>query len=169
MNLNKVLLIGNLTRDPEMRTTQSGQTVTTLGIATNRTWKNAQTGQKEQQVEYHSVVCWGKLGELAGQYLTKGRSAYIEGRIATRSWQDAKTGEKKYRTEVIAENIQFGPRAAGAEGAPYQPSNNDQNPSNENQQSQQANSQDQSSAATEEDVPIIQEDEPDIEVKDIPF
>ncbi|MEK7660023.1 MAG: single-stranded DNA-binding protein [Patescibacteria group bacterium] len=115
MNLNKVFILGNLTRDPEMKSLPSGQPVTTFGMATNRTWK-AKSGQKETQVEYHNIVLFGRLAEIANQYLTKGRSAFIEGRIQTRSWQD-KDGQKKYKTEVIAEGLQLGPRGTGESGA----------------------------------------------------
>ena len=161
MNLNKVFLIGNLTRYPEVRTTPSGQTVATLGIATNRVWNNPKTGQKEQQVEFHNVVCWGRLGELVGQYMAKGRSLFIEGRLATRSWQDQKSGEKRYRTEIVAESIQFGPRPSGTPQA----GGGDQQ-ENWNNGPQSAGSKVNAPA---EDLPIIQEDEPEIEVKDIPF
>lgn len=161
MNLNKVFLIGNLTRDPEVRTTPSGQTVATLGIATNRVWTNPQTGQKNEQVEYHNVVCWARLGELAGQYLAKGRSVFVEGRLATRSWQDQKSGEKRFRTEIIAENIQFGPRPGSATMAgDKQPTATSDGPKTGEQDPQ---------ATPAEELPVIQEDEPDIAVKDIPF
>jgi len=108
MNLNKVFIIGNLTRDVELRTTPSGQSVATLGVATNRFWTD-KSGQKQQDVEFHNVVVWGKQAEIANQYLAKGRMVMIEGRLRTRSW-DAPDGQKRYRTEVIAERIQFGPR-----------------------------------------------------------
>lgn len=157
------MLIGNLTRDPEVRTTPSGQTVATLGIATNRVWNNPKTGQKEQQVEFHSVVCWGRMGELAGQYLAKGRSVFIEGRLTTRNWQDQRSGEKRYRTEIVAENMQFGPRPGGSEGD-YVPQGNTPNRTGGNTAPKNQDAQ-----APAEDLPIIQEDEPEIEVKDIPF
>ncbi|MDO8557874.1 MAG: single-stranded DNA-binding protein [bacterium] len=162
MNLNKVLLIGNLTRDPEVRTTPSGQTVTTLGIATNRVWNNQQTGQKEQHVEFHNVVCWAKLGEVVGQYLVKGQSVYVEGRLQTRSWQDQKSGEKRYRTEIVAENVQFGPKPGGTAG-PYR------QPAGSETQSSGDGANERPEAVQETDLPVIQEDEPEIEVKDIPF
>jgi single-strand DNA-binding protein len=170
MNLNKVLLIGNLTRDPDVRTTPAGQTVATLGIATNRVWNNQQTGKKEQQVEYHSVVCWGRLGELVGQYLVKGQTLFVEGRLATRSWQDQKTNEKKYRTEIVAENVQFGPKPSGTSGG-YQPFDNnqgDQQPA-ANFKKSSAGANASANSGPVEDLPVIQEDEPEIEVKDIPF
>ncbi len=108
MNLNKVFILGNLTRDPELRQTPSGQNVATLGVATNRMW-NDRGGNKQTQVEFHNIVLWGRLAEIANQYLNKGRLVFIEGRLTTRSWQDQQ-GQKKYRTEIIAENMQLGPR-----------------------------------------------------------
>lgn len=113
MNLNKVYIIGRLTRDVELRSTPSGQTVASFGVATNRVW-NSQTGQKQEEVEYHNVVVWGRQAELANQYLGKGRLVMIEGRLRTRNW-DSKGGEKHYRTEIVAERMQFGPRGQGQE------------------------------------------------------
>ena len=111
--LNKVMLIGNLGRDPEVRSTPSGQQVATFTLATNRRWTD-KAGQRQEQTEWHQIVCWGKSAEVAGQYLTKGRQIFVEGRIQTRSWDDRQTGEKKYRTEVICENFQMlGQRGGG--------------------------------------------------------
>ena len=109
MYLNKVLLYGNLTRDPELRALPSGQQVASFGIATNRTYKNKE-GQKQEAVEFHNIVAFGRQAEVIGQYLKKGRPVFVEGRIQTRSWE--KDGEKKYRTEVVVENFQFGPSSA---------------------------------------------------------
>jgi single-strand DNA-binding protein len=116
MNLNKVFIIGNLTRDVDLRTTPSGKSVANFGVATNRVWVNA-SGQKQQEVEFHNIVVWGKMAELCNQYLAKGRLVLVEGRIRTRSWVDT-NGQKRTRTEIIAENISFGPRRAqeGEEG-----------------------------------------------------
>lgn len=102
-SLNKVQLIGNITRDPEVRQIPSGQMVCTIGVATNRAWKDQQ-GQKQEQTEFHNVVCWGRLAEIAGQYLKKGTKVYFEGRLQTRSW-DNDAGVKQYRTEIVAENM----------------------------------------------------------------
>ena len=118
MNLNKVFIIGRLTQDPEVRTTPSGQSVTTLRLATNRVW-NDKSGQKQEAVEYHTVIAWARLGEIAAQYLKKGGLVLIEGRIQTRSWMD-KTNNKRYTTEIIAESLQLGPRPAGTAGG-YEP------------------------------------------------
>ena len=102
-SLNKVLVIGNLTRDIELKKTMNEQSVCSFGIATNRTWKNQQ-GEKQEQVEYHNVVAWGKLADICGQYLQKGKKVYIEGRLQTRDWE-GQDGQKKYRTEIVAENM----------------------------------------------------------------
>ncbi len=103
MNLNKVMIIGNLTRDPESRTTPQGVQVTTFTVATNFIWTDP-SGQKQEKVEYHNIVAWRKLGEICAQYLTKGSKVYVEGRLQTRSWDD-QNGNKRYRTEIIAENM----------------------------------------------------------------
>ena len=103
MNLNKAMIIGNLTRDPEIRTTPNGVTVASFGVATNQVWTD-QSGQRQERVEYHNIVMWRRLAEIAGQYLRKGSKVYIEGRLQTRDWigQD---GQKRYRTEIIADNM----------------------------------------------------------------
>lgn len=122
MNLNKVFILGNLTRDPELRQTPSGQNVATFGVATNRMWTN-QSGVKQNQTEFHNVVLWGRLAEIAHQYLAKGRLVLIEGRLNTRTWQD-QSGQKRNRTEIIAENMQLGPRFASAPNTPQMPPQN---------------------------------------------
>ncbi len=104
MSLNKVLIIGNMTRDPETRSTPSGQTVANFGIATNRRWKDSTSGEFKEQAEFHNIVAWGKLAETCGQYLKKGGRVYIEGRLQTRSWED-QAGAKKSRTEIVAEQM----------------------------------------------------------------
>ncbi len=103
MDLNKVQIIGRITQDIELRQTPNGQSVTTLSIATNRNWTDGQ-GMKQEQAEFHNVVLWTKLAEIASQYLAKGRKVYIEGRLQTRSWE-AQDGSKRYRTEIIGENM----------------------------------------------------------------
>lgn len=121
MNLNKVIIIGRLTQDPEAKTTPSGQNVSTLNIATNRVWTDAAAGRKEA-TEFHRVVAWGKLGDIASNYLKKGALVMIEGRLQTRSWDDKTSGQKRYMTEIIAENLQMGPRPSASSGqAPYEP------------------------------------------------
>ncbi len=114
MYLNKALIIGNLTRDPELKALPSGTKVCSFGLATNRTYKD-KDGQRKDSTEFHNIVAFAKLGELSAQYLKKGQQALVEGRIQTRSW-DAQNGEKKYRTEIIAENIQFGFKSGGGAG-----------------------------------------------------
>lgn len=103
MNLNKAMIIGNLTRDPEVRTTPSGQTVASFAVATNFVWTD-QSGQKQERVEFHNVVTWRRLAEICGQYLKKGSKIYIEGRLQTRDWT-GQDGVKRYRTEIVAENM----------------------------------------------------------------
>jgi len=164
MNLNKVFIVGRLTADPEAKTIPSGQTVSSFGLATNRTWTNKQTNQKEEKTEFHNIVLWGRLAEIASQYLKKGALVLIEGRLQTRSWQD-QSGSKRYRTEIVGENIQMGPRAAGT---PYTPPQSDNKPAKNET----------------EEIPVIEEPMPtkntvtdenkkntneDINVEDIPF
>lgn len=126
-SLNRVMLIGRLTRDPELRYTPSGTAVCQLSLATNR-YGQDQGGEKQEFTDYHNVVAWNqgnrKLAELCGQYLQKGRLVYVEGRLQTRSWDDKETGQKKYRTEINANDVQFldsrqdGGNAAGSTAMP---------------------------------------------------
>ncbi len=111
MYLNKAIVYGNLTRDPELKSLPSGIKVTSFSLATNRVWKD-KAGAKQESVDYHNIVLFDKKAELAAQYLKKGSSVMIEGRMQTRSWDD-KDGKKNYRTEIIGDTMQFGPRAAG--------------------------------------------------------
>jgi len=105
-DLNKVMLIGRLTHDPEVRTTPNGQTVATFSVATSRQWKDAQ-GAAQSQTEFHNIVAWRKLAEIAQQYLNKGKQIYVEGYLQTRSWVGQQDNIKRYRTEVVADNIIF--------------------------------------------------------------
>ena len=118
MYLNKALVIGNLTRDPEIKALPSGIKVCTFSVATNRVWKD-KNGAKQESADYHNVVVFGRQAETAGQYLRKGSSVLVEGRMQTRSW-DAQDGTKKYRTEIVADRVQFGnrPGAGAPSGAP---------------------------------------------------
>lgn len=160
MDLNKVMIIGRLTRDPELRSTPAGAQVCTLGIATNYVYTNQATGQKVEQVEYHNVVLWRKLAEIAAQYLKKGRRLYVEGRLQTRSW-DGQDGQKKYKTEIVGDNMIMldGGNQAGAQnqaGGGYSaPAKT--NFKNETNQIPPA-----------EELPTIQQEE-SINVEDIPF
>ncbi len=143
MNLNKVMIIGNLTRDPESRTTPQGVQVTTFTVATNFIWTDP-SGQKQEKVEYHNIVAWRKLGEICAQYLTKGSKVYVEGRLQTRSWDD-QNGNKRYRTEIIAENMIMldRPQSSSSATAP--------------------------SASTPESPPLPEAEEEEINVDEIPF
>jgi len=114
MYLNKVFLIGNLTRDPELRAIPSGTKVVQLGLATNRVWKD-QSGARKEATEYHNVVAFGRQAETLAQYCKKGSSLYIEGRLQTRSWE-GQDGKKNYRTEIVLDTFQFGPKATGMGG-----------------------------------------------------
>jgi len=113
MGVNKVILVGNLGANPEVRSTQGGQMVANLRLATTERWTD-KNGQKQEQTEWHRVVVWGRLAEIVSQYLTKGRQIYVEGRIRTRQWQDQQ-GQKRFTTEIVAQNIQMlGSRTEGA-------------------------------------------------------
>lgn len=163
MNLNKVFILGNLTRDPELRQTAGGQAVCTIGIATNRFYTDG-GGQKQQAVEFHTVVAWGRNAEIINQYVRKGNLILVEGRLQTRNWQDQQ-GVKHYRTEVIAERIQLGPRGGSSPsggGGSWQKSADDVT-----QSSPPIPEQKQPQEAT----PIIDiaDEGEEIDVKDIPF
>lgn len=111
MYLNKAFVIGNLTRDPELRAIPSGTQVATFSVATNRVWKD-KNGAKQESADFHNIVVFGRQAETAAQYLKKGSNVLVEGRMQTRSW-DAQDGTKKYRTEIVADRVQFGPRFGG--------------------------------------------------------
>ena len=114
-SLNKAQVIGNLTRDPELKQTAGGQSVCTLGVATNRYW--TVNGEKREEAEYHNVVCWGKLAEICGQYLKKGTKVFFDGRLQTRNWED-EAGVKHYRTEIVAQDmIILSPKGEGGNEA----------------------------------------------------
>jgi single-strand DNA-binding protein len=115
MYLNKAMVIGNLTRDPEIKALPSGAKVCSFSVATNRVWKD-KNGAKQEAADYHNIVVFGRQAETAGQYLKKGSSVLVEGRMQTRSW-DGADGQKKYRTEIVADRVQFGPRSSGAGGS----------------------------------------------------
>lgn len=175
MNLNKAFVLGNVTRDPEVRSLPSGQQVTSFGVATNRFYTDS-SGEKKQDVEFHNIVCFGKLADISSRYLNKGSLILIEGRIKTRNWTNTQ-GIKQYRTEIIAESMQLGPKGSG--GMPNSASNYGRNQASDN------------SSAKQEDIPVIEEnytppngeaglraqsaslsnDKPadEIDVKDIPF
>jgi single-strand DNA-binding protein len=147
MNFNKAIVVGNLTRDPEARTLPSGQTLTSFSVATNRVW-NDQEGNRQESTEFHNIIAFGKLADICSRYLSKGRLVLIEGRLQTRSWED-QNGVKRYRTEIIADNMQMGPRTdAGSQPsqAPSQPAAEANMPS-------------------QEEIPVIEAEEPLEETK----
>lgn len=150
MNLNKAIIIGNLVSDPELRSTPSGQQVCNFRIATNRIWTDKNSGQQQKKTEYHSIVAWRRLAEIASQFLKKGSLVLIEGRLETRSWQDS-SGNKRFRTEIIAERMQLGPKRAEKVIPDQEKNEKEQNLSGQ------------------EEIPIIEEGEEEIDVKDIPF
>ena len=116
MCLNKkVIIYGNLTRDPELKSLPSGSAVASFGVATNRTWKD-KDGSKKESTEFHNCVAFGRIAEVIAQYMKKGKPIYIEGRIQTRSWEGKEDGVKHYRTEVVVETFQFGPSTREDEG-----------------------------------------------------
>ncbi len=123
--INKVILVGNLGQDPEVRSTTNGSAVTNITVATTESWNDKNTGQKQEKTEWHRVVFFGRLAEIAGQYLSKGRQVYIEGRLQTRKWQD-KNGQDRYTTEIVANEMQMlGSNPSGGQapfgGAPAAP------------------------------------------------
>lgn len=168
MSLNKVFLIGNLTRDPELRSTPSGQSVASFGLATNRVWKDPQTGERREAAEFHNIVMWRRLAEIAGQYLRKGSKIFLEGRLQTRSWQD-QNGIKKYVTEIVAENMQMLDRKPQS-GVPYQPATPQSAPTAASSSAVPA-ANDQSLPPQPEEIPTIQidEDQEEVKIEDIPF
>lgn len=160
MNVNKVIIVGRLTRDPEVRNTPSGQSVATISLATNRFWKD-KSGQRQDKTEYHNVVLWGRLAEIAGQYLIKGQEAYIEGRMETRKYT-GKDGVERRSTEVVAENMQLGSKAQGSGGG-----GNYNRPAAAPAQAQSAPAAPQK----EEQIPTINldEEQDEVRIEDVPF
>lgn len=160
MNVNKAILVGRLTRDPDVRTTSSGQTVTSISLATNLSWKD-KSGQKQNKTEFHNIVLWRRLGEIAGQYLQKGQEVYIEGRLETRKYI-GKDGIERRSTEIVAENMQLGARAQGSASGGQYPTSNSTEAS--------ASVRQPEPTATEE-IPTINLDEEadEIKIEDVPF
>ena len=113
--INKVILVGNVGLDPEVRYMPNGNAVTTLSVATSETWKDKQTGDKQERTEWHRVVCYNRLGEIAGEYIRKGSKLYVEGSLRTRKWQDQQ-GQDRYTTEIIASDIQMLDSKGGSSG-----------------------------------------------------
>lgn len=164
MNLNKVFIIGNLTRDPELRQTAGGQAVCSFSVATNRIF-NDKDGQRQKQAEFHNIVAWGKQAEIVNQYLRKGSMVMVEGRLQTRSWQDQQ-GAKHWKTEIIAERVQLGPRTSGG------PSSGASDWHGRDQDSNDDHSQSapRGGSMKEEPVPTIElPGDDEVDIKDIPF
>ncbi len=149
MYLNRATIIGNLTRDPELKSLPSGSKVTTFSLATNRYWKDKTTGERKEAVEYHNIVVFGRQAETAAQYLQKGQEALVEGRLQTRSWDDQATGTKKYRTEIVADNVQFGSRSGGGNSS--------------------GSTSETTTSGTDKNIDVIEYPEDDINPEDIPF
>jgi len=145
MNLNKAFVLGNVTRDPEIRSLPSGQQVASFGIATNRFYTDS-AGEKKQDVEFHNIVCFGKLADISSRYLNKGSLVLIEGRIKTRNWTNTQ-GIKQYRTEIIAEGLQLGPKGSGA-GAP---------PGSSSSYGRPAFANNEPGPAKQDEIPVIEE------------
>ncbi len=157
MNVNKVILVGRLTRDPEIRTTPTGQSVATIGMATNNFWTD-KAGQKQEKTEFHTVILWGRQAEVAGQYLTKGQELFVEGRLQTREYT-AKDGGQRRVTEVVGENMQLGSRASGSSGG------NTSRP-----QSSTPAATKNTEPPRDEEIPTINlDDEKEIKIEDVPF
>jgi len=116
MYLNKAIIIGNLTRDPEERALPSGTKVATFSVATNRIYTDKE-GQRQEDTQFHNIVVFGRQAETSAQYLKKGQQVTVEGRLQTRSWDDQQSGQKKYRTEIVADRVQFGQKAGGGGSA----------------------------------------------------
>lgn len=152
MYINKAIIYGNLTRDPELKSLPSGMQVCEFSVATNRVWKD-KNGAKQESTDYHNIVVFGRQAELIKQYLHKGNGVFLEGRIQTRSW-DAPDGTKRYRTEIVADRMQFGPKSGNTSGGSYE--------KKETQLSSEA-------PAGKEEVPSIQYPEEEINSEDIPF
>ncbi len=152
MYLNRATIIGNLTRDPEIRALPSGIQVATFGVATNRVWRDKDGAQKED-TQFHNIVVFGRQAETSAQYLRKGQQVLVEGRMQTRSWDDKTSGEKKYRTEIVADRVQFGQKPGGA-GAPT---------------SSASSSSAKKAPAKEAELDTIEYPEEDIKPEDIPF
>jgi single-strand DNA-binding protein len=153
-DFNQAIVMGNLTRDPELRSTPSGQSVASFAVATNRSWQDA-AGEKRDDVQYHEIVAWGKLGELASNYLKKGRKVLVVGRLQTRTWE-GNDGAKRQKTEIIANDINFVDKMSDSNGVDY---------SADNQQLASA----EPKPAAKKEVVIEDMGEGDINLDDIPF
>lgn len=166
MNLNKVILIGRLTADPELRTTGSGRPVANFSMATNRYWTN-DSGERQEETEFHNIVVWGRQAEVVNQFLSKGSLAMIEGRLQTRQWED-NNGNNRRTTEIVAQRVQFGPRSQGDGDSNF---NSDFGGSKSADQTKKKGKDGGKQEEPEEDLPEINIDEEgeEIDPDDIPF
>ena len=179
MDLNKVMLIGNITKDIQMRTTSGGQNVASFSVATNRRWKDQATGDFKEDAQFHNIVAWGRLAEICSQYMGKGKKIYVEGRLQTRTWDDQQSGQKKYFTEVVAENIiMLDSKGSGGGGydnpdrSNFQRKNTDNFSNNENRpDSRTPEKEAEINIPAPEEIPTINidEEQEEVRVKDIPF
>ena len=158
MNLNKVILVGRLTQDPQLRNIPSGASVCSFGLATNRVWTDRNTNERKSSPEYHNIVLWRRLAEIASQYLSKGSLVLIEGRLQTRSWDDP-SGARRQRTEIVGERMQLAPKSMSPQAPPIA--------------AKEAEAEVEAGAEVPEEktqeIPIINEDEGEIKVEEIPF
>lgn len=148
MYLNKIQIIGNITRDPELKALPSGVKICTFSVATNETYKD-KAGNKQERVEFHNIVCFGKTGENVATYMKKGSQIYIDGKLQTRTWDDKESGKKMYRTEILANIIQFGSKPQGQSSTTSKPA--------------------QTKEASEEEIDTIEYPDTPIDLEDIPF
>ena len=170
--INKVILIGNLGNDPEIRYMPSGEAVANLSIATSETWKDKTSGEKKEATEWHKVSMFGRLAEIAGEYLRKGSKVYIEGKLKTRKWQDKQTGADRYSTEIVAHEMQMldsrGDGQQAPQQAPQRPPQQQQQAPQQQAQQQQAPQQGQQQQKGQLDPPSLSEMD-DFEDQDLPF
>lgn len=169
MNVNKAIIVGRLTRDPEIRTTPGGQSVASFSIATNNFWTD-KGGTRQERTEFHNIVLWGRLAEIAGQYLTKGQECFVEGRLQTRKYT-GKDGAERSVTEIVGENMQLGNRAQGGQGSGqggYQGGARSAAPAAAGAAGGAGATK---SAPAEEEIPTINLDDEkdDIKIEDVPF
>ncbi len=175
MNVNKAIIIGRLTRDPELRSTPNGRQVASLSVATSFRYKD-QSGQQQERTEFHNVVAWGRQAEVIAQYFTKGQEIYVEGRLETRNWDDKESGKKMYRTEIVLEKFEFGAKPQGASGAynnnaGQNTESNTGSTDNNNSKAPTENAQAQATPTEEEDIPTINldDEQDDVKIEDVPF
>ncbi len=170
-SLNKVMLIGNLTRDPELRYTPNGTAVCSFGLATNRSWASGDDGERKEETEFHRIVAWNKLAELCGQLLTKGRKVYIEGRLQTRSWESPE-GDKRQATEVVAEDMVLLDSRRDGQGS-SETSHKDEvdapAPKEESQERPEDKDEKKDKKKKDEEVKDDKKDSDEIDIDDIPF